>query len=193
MANKKFSQFDDRTDYTQVDALVGYQGLDNIKIDPSLLVIPNQITVIGIWKNLFGGSPGIFGDTLEFAASASPVASNSSVFVIPFDCELVSASLKWIHATPITIPAPAVWDVFVYKLNSPNVSTTASTNYTQIDKLDTLTLSSSDNTTFPFKSWDGTISFTKGDIINVSGVESGGSISTEDAEVEAFLTFKEVI
>ena len=35
MANKKFSQFDVRTNPANIDALVGYEGLDNIQIESS--------------------------------------------------------------------------------------------------------------------------------------------------------------
>ena len=37
MANLKFSQFELRTNQSQVEALVGYDGLDNIQIDPNLV------------------------------------------------------------------------------------------------------------------------------------------------------------
>ena len=171
MANLKFSQFELRTDQAQVEALVGYDGLDNIQIDPNLVgtkydltgveTATNQFTitltgsdstadnvvfvgeggisidgqagnevsisrtqgallsVVGVWKNLFGGDPGIFGDTLEFAASAS----------------------------------------------------------------------ASDTGTFPTKTWDGNVSLTAGEIINISGVENG-AIGTDDAEMELCLIFE---
>lgn len=162
-------------------------GNNNIQISTQL---NNKITVTGIWKNLFGGSPGLFGDTLEFAASASPVSSNSSVFVIPFDCVLENVSAKWIHNTAVNITGSDTWTVFFYKLNSPNISTTVQANYSLMAQIG-LQLTSADTGTFPFKSWDGSIAFSKGDIINVSGVENG-TISTDDAEMEAYLTFKEI-
>lgn len=151
--------------------------------------VNNRITVTGIWKNLFGGSPGIFGDTLEFAASASPTASNSSVFVIPFDCVLENVTTKWIHNTAVNIVGTDTWTVFLYTLNSPNISTTVQANYSLQAQIG-IQLTSADTGTFPFKSWDGSIAFSKGDILNVSGVENG-AIATDDAEMEAYLTFRE--
>ena len=44
MANKKFSEFELRTDQTQVEALVGYDGLDNIQIDPNLVGTKYDLT-----------------------------------------------------------------------------------------------------------------------------------------------------
>jgi hypothetical protein len=165
---------------------VSLQGSDNIQIATQ---VQNKITVSGIWTNLFGGSPGIFGDTLEFAASASPTTDNSSVFVIPFDCVLENVSVKWIHNSAVNIIGANTWTVFLYTLDSANVSTTDASNYSLKAQIG-VQLTSADTGTFPFKSWDGSIAFSKGDIINVSGVENG-TITTDDAEMEAYLTFKE--
>ena len=44
MANLKFSQFQLRTDQAQVEALVGYDGLDNIQIDPNLVGTKYDLT-----------------------------------------------------------------------------------------------------------------------------------------------------
>lgn len=242
MANLKFSQFELRTNQSQVEALVGYDGLDNIQIDPNLVGTKYDLTgaetdtneftitltgsdstadnvvfigeagitlgqgtgnevnisrtqgallsVVGIWKNLFGGSPGIFGDTLEFAASASPVAANSSVFQMPFDGKLIKAQMKWIHATPVNIPlANSTWDVNVYSMTDTTLSTTQTSSYQLLAPLPTLSLSASDTGTFPAKKWDGSITLTAGEIINISGVENG-AIGTDDAEMELCLIFE---
>jgi len=242
MANLKFSQFELRTNQAQVEALVGYDGLDNIKIDPNLVGtkydltgaetdtneftitltgsdstadnvvfigdagiqlsqgLGNQViiertqgallSVVGIWKNLFGGSPGIFGDTLEFAASASPVASNSSVFQMPFDGKLIKAQMKWIHATPVDIAfANSTWDVNVYSMIDNTLSTTQTSSYQLLEPLPTLSLTASDTGTFPTKTWVGGIDLAAGEIINISGVENG-AIGTDDAEMELYLVFE---
>tara|TARA_R110002049_G_C9126900_1_gene558737 strand:+ start:515 stop:1252 length:738 start_codon:yes stop_codon:yes gene_type:complete len=242
MANLKFSQFELRTDQAQVEALVGYDGLDNIQIDPNLVGtkydltgaetdtneftitltgsdstadnvvfigdagiqlsqgVGNQViiertqgallSVVGIWKNLFGGSPGIFGDTLEFAASASPVAANSSVFQMPFDGKLIKAQMKWIHATPVNIPlANSTWDVNVYSMTDPTLSTTQTSSYQFKAALPTLSLAASDTGTFPTKKWDGGVDLAAGEIINISGVENG-AIGIDDAEMELCLIFE---
>jgi len=242
MANLKFSQFELRTNQAQVEALVGYDGLDNIKIDPNLVgtkydlsgtetdtneftitltgsdstsdnvvligeagILISQgtgsevnisrsqgalLSVVGIFKNLFGGSPGIFGDTLEFAASASPVSANSSVFQMPFDGKLIKAQMKWIHATPVDIPlANSTWDVNVYSMTNNTLSTTETSSYQFKAALPTLSLTASDTGTFPTKTWDGAIDLAAGEIINISGVENGG-IGTDDAEMELYLVFE---
>ena len=242
MANLKFSQFELRTDQAQVEALVGYDGLDNIQIDPNLVGtkydltgaetdtneftitltgsdstsdnvvligeagiqlnqgVDNQViiertqgallSVVGVWKNLFGGDPGIFGDTLEFAASASPVAANSSVFQMPFNGKLIKAQMKWIHATPVNIPlANSTWDVNVYSMPDTTLSTTQTSSYQFKAALPTLSLAASDTGTFPTKTWVGGIDLLAGEIINISGVENG-AIGTDDAEMELCLIFE---
>jgi len=251
MANKKFSQFELKTDQSDVDFLVGYTGTENVQIasekvglrydllsgqsaaNPlnyefrlednagggvdkvtlvagdnivltSLSPIPNVgavkidvkrgalISVVGIWKNLFGGSPGIFGDTLEFAASATPAASNSSVFQVPFDCKLIKAQMKWIHATPVNIPlANSTWDVNIYSMTNPALSTTQTSSYSLLANLPTLSLTTTDTGTFPSKTWDGIVNLQAGQIINISGVENGG-IGTDDAEMELCLIFEQL-
>tara|TARA_R110000744_G_scaffold354872_1_gene461296 strand:- start:804 stop:1544 length:741 start_codon:yes stop_codon:yes gene_type:complete len=152
-------------------------------------------SVVGIWKNLFGGDPGIFGDTLEFAASASPVAANSSVFQVPFDCKLVSISTKWIHNSALNIAlVNSTWDVSIRTMINNQGSATQTTNYSATATvLPGLTLTQADNGTFPNKTYTGApIIFTAGDIINISGVENGG-IGTDDAEMEAYLIFEQLI
>lgn len=152
-------------------------------------------SVVGIWKNLFGGDPGIFGDTLEFAASASPVAANSSVFQVPFDCKLVSASMKWIHDAPLNnIAAGTSWNVSVRTMINNQASATDTSNYTATATLlPGLSLTQADTGTFPNKTFSGNILLSAGDIINISGTISGGTIAADDAEMEAYLIFEQVL
>ena len=178
--------------------LLGDNGI-LITEDAGLITISRErgalFSVVGIWKNLFGGDPGIFGDTLEFAASASPVAANSSVFQVPFDCKLVSASMKWIHDTPLSIAlANSTWDVSIRTMINNQGSATQTTNYSATATvLPGLQLSQADNGTFPNKTYTGApIIFTAGDIINISGVENG-AIGTDDAEMEAYLIFEQIL
>ena len=184
MANKKFSQFDVRTNPANIDALVGYEGLDNIQIDPADLIPEAKIMVTGSFQNLFGGSPGIFGDTLEFGISAVPASNNSSVLSIPFDCTITDASVKWISSTAVNITGTDTWQVKLYKMNNASGSTSV-VNYTNtpID-FTGIVLTVADNNTFPAKFATGlNIDLNAGDIINVSGVESG-TIGTSDGEME---------
>ncbi len=152
-------------------------------------------SVVGIWKNLFGGDPGIFGDTLEFAASASPVAANSSVFQVPFDCKLVSASMKWIHDTALNnIAAGTSWDVSVRTMINNQASATDTSNYSAVSTLlPGLSLTQVDTGTFPNKTFTGNILLSAGDIINISGTINGGNIPADDAEMEAYLIFEQIL
>ena len=186
MADKKFSQFDIRTDPSQIDALVGFEGSDNVKIDPSDLIKPSKFMVTGTFQNLFGGSPGLFGDTLEFGgAKAVPAGSHSSVLTIPFDCTIIGAGIKWIYNSPIaTLDAGDEWQVKLYKMTNLQGSTTNSGSYGSPVDFTGLLFDSSDSNTFPYKfSSTLSIDLDAGDIINVSGVETG-TIGTADAEVE---------
>lgn len=185
MANKKFSQFDVRTNPANIDALVGYEGLDNIQIDPADLIPQAKFMVSGTFQNLFGGSPGIFGDTLEFGVKAVPAAGNSSVLTIPFDCTITDASVKWISNTAVTIlNGSDTWQVKLYKMSNTAGSVTLTANYAAPVDITGIVLTVADNNTFPAKFATGlNIDLDAGDIINVSGVESG-TIGTSDGEME---------
>jgi hypothetical protein len=153
----------------------------------------NTFMVTGTFQNLFGGSPGIFGDTLEFGVKAVPAAGNSSVLTIPFDCKLVSASVKWISNSAVTIlNASDEWQVKLFKMTNPTGSVTLTANYGTPVDITGILLTTADNNTFPAKFATGLdIDLVAGDIINISGVESG-TIGTSDGEMEMTLGFEAV-
>ena len=165
-------------------------GANNITITNTQ---KNTFMVTGTFQNLFGGSPGIFGDTLEFGVKAVPAAGNSSVLTIPFDCKLVSASVKWISNSAVTIlNGSDTWQVKVYKMGNPTGSVTLTANYDPPVDITGILLTAADNNTFPAKFASGlNINFSAGDIINVSGVETG-TIGTSDGEMEMTLAFESV-
>ena len=194
MANKKFSQFELKTDQADVDFLVGYTGTENVKIASEK--VGNRrgsvYTVTGTLQNMFGGNPGIFGDTVEFGISASPASNSSSVLIIPVDVKLIGISYKWISQTALTgIGASDLYQIKVLPMSNTSGPTTGTGNYdTTIAPIVGLDLTSADNGTFPFRSAVTDIVLSAGSIINVSGIESSGNIPSTDAEVEVVLTFE---
>lgn len=195
MANKKFSQFDVRTDSAQIDALVGYQGLDNVQISPADLIptpITSKFTVTGVFQNLFtstGAAAGIFGDTLEFSARAIPSADHSSVFTVPFDCKIIGASMKWIADDTPTINGSDNWQVKLYKMNNNAGNSTVASNYNVVGDFSGLLLTSADSGLYPYKTSSTEFTLSAGDIINISGVETGNIAST-DGEMEMVIAFE---
>lgn len=249
MANKKFSQFELKTDQADVDFLVGYTGTENVQIasekvglrydlngnvsnitdyaiglldnngelDKVTLVagdnivltdlapgIPNSVkidtkrgsvyTVVGTFQNMFGGNPGIFGDTVEFGISSSPAADHSSVLIIPVAAKIIGISYKWVSDTPVTgIPVGGVYKIELFPMTNTSGSTTDVANYGSSQVINGLDLTDADNGTFPFKTQNAIsppISVLAGTIINVSGVESAGVIPTSNSEMEITLTFE---
>lgn len=251
MANKKFSQFELKTDQADVDYLVGYTGTENVQIasekvgirydllsgqsaanplnyefrlednagggvDKVTLVAGDNIvltnlsgvpnvggvkidtkrgsvyTVTGTFQNMFGGNPGIFGDTLEFGISSVPAADHSSVLIIPVDAKLIGISYKWTSSTAVTaIPVNALYEIQVRAMTTTSGATTDTANYAAAGTIiGGLNLTSFDNGNFPFKSAVTNISFPAGSIINVSGVEAAGVIPTSNSEMEVVLTFE---
>jgi len=192
MADKKFSQFDPRVSSSSITEMVGYDsgGNVNTRISPQNLIGDGFFMVTGTFKNMFGGDPGIFGDTLEFGNSASSASTHSSVFCVPKDCKLVSAGFKWISSTATSIPAGATWEVFLYTLNNPLTdSCTAAGNYTNEGSLG-ITLTDVDDGTTPGRFVTGlAYSLVAGDMINISGVETVG-IGTSSQECEMTLVFQ---
>jgi len=247
MANKKFSQFELKTDQADVDYLVGYTGTENVQIasekvglrydliggvsdtsdyalsltdnnggvDKVTLVAgdnivltdlspgkPNSVQidtkrgsvymVTGTFQNVFGGDPGIFGDTLEFGISSVPAADHSSVLVIPVDAKLIGVSYKWISDDAVTgIPVGGVYDIQIRTMSNTSGATTDTANYTTPQTVNTLDLTDADNGTYPFKSTVTNVSYTAGTILNVSGVQTAGTtIPTSNSEIEVTLVFE---
>lgn len=249
MANKKFSEFELKTDQAQVDFLVGYTGTENVQIasekvglrydltgsvsdttnyalaltdndgglDKVTLVAGNNIvltdlspgtpnavqvdtkrgsvyTVTGTLQNMFGGDPGIFGDTVEFGISSAPAADHSSVLIIPVAAKIIGISYKWISNTAVTgIPAGGVYRIQLFPMTNTSGATTNTASYGASQPINGLDLTDADNGTFPFKTQNAIsppISVVAGTIINVSGVEVIGVIPTSNAEMEITLTFE---
>ena len=195
MANKKFSQFEIKTDPSQVDYLVGYTGLENIQISPDDLIptpITSKFTVTGVFQNLFtntGSAAGIFGDTLEFSARAVPSADHSSVYVVPFDCKIIGASIKWISDDTPIITGGNTWQVKLYKMNNNAGNTTVTSNYNLVGDFSGLLLTSADSGLYPYKTSSTEFTLSAGDILNISGVETGDIAST-DGEMEMVIAFE---
>lgn len=162
-------------------------GANNITITNTQL---NTFIVNGTFKNLFGGNPGIFGDTLEFGQASVPSTDNSSVFIAPFDCEIVSVALKYISDDAVVINAGSSWQVKIFTMSSPLGSTTDSSNYDAGVDIPGLLLDNNDNGTYPLKTATGfsgpPFALNAGDVINISGVETG-SIAQSDAEMEVYI------
>ena len=131
--------------------------------------------------------------TKEFGTKAVPSAGNSSVLTIPFDCKLVSASVKWINNSAVTIlNGSDSWQVKLFKMDNPSGSVTLTANYAAPVDITGILLTVADNNTFPAKFATGlNIDLVAGDIINISGVESG-TIGTSDGEMEMTLGFEAV-
>ena len=162
-------------------------GANNITITNTQL---NTFILSGTFKNLFGGNPGIFGDTLEFGQAAFPSTDNSSIFIAPFDCEIISIAAKWISDDAVVITGNKSWQVKIFKMSSPLGSTTDSSNYDAGVDIPGIVLDDTDNGTFPLKTASAlsgpAFELNAGDIINISGVETG-AIAQSDAEMEVFI------
>lgn len=169
-------------------------GSNTVKVDTKRGSI---YTVTGTFQNMFGGSPGIFGDTLEFGVSSAPASDHSSVLIIPVAAKLIGVSYKWISDTGVTgIPADGLYEIQVRAMTTPSGSTSLTSNYAGAGTIIAgLNLTVADNGSFPFKSATSPAggyfgNFAAGTIINVSGVEAAGVIPTSNAEMEVVLTFE---
>jgi len=150
-------------------------------------------TVGGTFKNMFGGKPDFFGDTLEFGISSAPAVDHSSVYIVPVDAKLIGVSYKWTSAEPVTgIPDNASYEIQVRPMTNPNGSTLIASNYAANGTIiGGLNLTASANGTFPYRRVATSQGYSAGTIINVSGVEvSGDNIPTSNSEMEVVLTFE---
>ncbi len=153
--------------------------------------VVNKIIIAGTFHNIFGGDPGIFGDTLEFGIQALPLSDSSSVLSVPFNCKIVGASIKWISSDAAAITAGNSYQVKLYKMNNNSGKTTDASNYDFVGDFSGLSLDSSDNGGYPYKTSTTEFTLSAGDIINVSGVETG-SILSSDAEMEMSIVIQPI-
>lgn len=148
--------------------------------------------VTGAFVNMFGGDPGGIGkDVLEWNTSATPAASHSSVFALPYDAKIIAAGWKWISSNPVpAIGAGVLWEVKAYKMSNPLTgSTTADGNFVFAGDLG-IVLSQVDSGTTPGAFQTGlNIPFNAGDIIRIAGVETG-VIATGTDESELTVVFQ---
>lgn len=86
MANKKFSEFTLKTDPANVDFLVGYDGTDNVRIDPANLGGGSDIKTIyrgSMYANQFSTTSYIY---MPFTGSSESTSSNQDhAIVAPYD------------------------------------------------------------------------------------------------------------
>lgn len=151
----------------------------------------------GTFQNLFGGDPGIFGDTCEFGISSIPAADNSSVLIVPQSAKLLSVTVKWISSSPVNIPVGATYRFVLRAMTNTSGATTDTANYGVVQTFNNMDLTNSDNGTYPFKSEDVTllnggagITIPANTIINFSGEITQGTIPTSNGEMEVLFAFE---
>lgn len=101
MANKKFSEFTLKTDPANVDFLVGYEGTDNVRIDPANLGGGSDITQIyrgSMYANQFSTTTYIY---MPFTSSSESTNSNQDhAIVAPYNGYVSYVQIK--NAATIT-------------------------------------------------------------------------------------------
>lgn len=95
MSDKKFSDFTLKTDQSNVDFLVGYNGTDNVRIDPSNIGGGSDITAVyrgSMYANQSSTTNYIY---IPFAGSSESTSSNQDhVIVAPYDGYVSKIQLK---------------------------------------------------------------------------------------------------
>jgi hypothetical protein len=169
-------------------------NVGGVKIDTKRGSVYN---INGTFQNLFGGDPGIFGDTCEFGISSIPAADNSSVLIVPQSAKLLSVTVKWISSSPVNIPLGATYKFVLRVMTSTSGATTDTSNYGVVQTFNNMDLTNSDNGTYPFKSEDVTllnggagITIPANTIINFSGEVTQGTIPTSNGEMEVLFAFE---
>lgn len=183
MPNAKFSEFSTAAAATDIDYVVGYKGVDNVKVPLNLL--PSVFMLHGSFQNMFGGDPGGNGmDILEWGGISVPAANHSSALPIPINCNVIAAGFKWTsnQALPV-FGVGDLWTVKIYRMINKNQSTTVDANFVYIGDLG-IQISAADNGTLPYKFSSGlNFQLNAGDIIRIAGVETGIiATSTNDTE-----------
>ena len=99
--------------------------------------------------------------------------------------------MKWISDDTPVINGSAEWQVKLYKMSDTAGNTNVAGNYTLVGDFVGLLLTSADSGLYPFKTSSTEFSLSAGDIINISGVETG-SIASSDGEMEMVIAIQPV-
>jgi len=133
MANKKFSQFDEKTNPADVEYVVGYDGSDNVRISPSDLV-PTVTVPVGANPTAEVGATAVNGTASTFMRSdAAPALKDSGVTPDTYgDANNVAqirvdAKGRVFQATNIPIPANPTSANPTAEIGATAVNGTAST------------------------------------------------------------------
>lgn len=176
MANKKFSDFTLKTNSSNVDFLVGYDGSDNVRIAPS---------------NISGGGGGSSTDTFVYNFSGTHTTNNTSLyyqFRSKSNSTMVSFNEAWTTANSfyyvqLTVPVAC----FLKKVVIKNLQTTPSCTQSRIKIFKNETTLEYQGSYISwtgagaeFAKWEETLtssntSFAAGDIIAI-GIQSDGTM-----------------
>jgi len=143
----------------------------------------------GTFRNVFGGSPQIIGDVLEFGTAKSSATDHGSVFLPNENANLTEISLKWVSGTPMTLTASQSWRIKVYRLQNENLDTTVASNW--VFSADTNITVNQGSNGYPYIRSVENIFFQKDKVYMFVLVETGTAIGSTTAEIDVYLTFRQ--
>lgn len=143
----------------------------------------------GTFRNVFGGSPQIIGDVLEFGTAKSSATDHGSVFIPSKACRLTELSFKWVSGTQMTLSAGQSWTIRVYKLNNTSDDVTNSANW-QLHANTNVSIDLSRNG-YPFFVSPEDIFFPINECYMFVLVETGTAIGPTTSEIDVYLQFRQ--
>lgn len=150
MANKKFSEFTTETNTSNIDFLVGYDGTDNVKVDPQIMRVE---TTHHAYLHSANSSANYY-----FIPINSLTELTSGVYyhlvVAPLSGRLRKVILK--NSSTGTAPTATSTKIRVYKNGTQVLETTAETHTAELGM----------SATFNFSDTD--VTFAEGDGLNVA-------------------------
>jgi len=186
MANKKFSDFTQKTSTADVDFVVGYDGSDNVRISPSDLVKQN-VTLYGMVNNLASQGSGGY-DYMEWTSNVTGTDQISALRMVQ-DLKLIKVSYVWLGGTALSIGAGEQVAFSLRKLTAGSSSIVS--NYTNLGSL--FTIDESDNGTFAYGTvtLSTPITLSDGDMIACIGQETG-TVEPNSGELSIAFLFEVV-
>ncbi len=143
----------------------------------------------GTFRNVFGGSPQIIGDVLEFGTAKSSATDHGSVFIPSRSAKLTELAFKWVSGTAMSLSAGQSWTIRVYKLNNTSDDVTVAGNW-QLHANTNVSINSSSNG-FPFFVSPENIFFPINQVYMFVLVETGTAIGSTTAEIDVYLQFRQ--
>lgn len=160
--------------------------LQNINNNVEFAPQKTNMIINGTFRNVFGGSPQIIGDVLEFGTAKTSATDHGSVFYAPYNCTIKASTAKWVSGTPMNLLPGNTAEVRCYALQPKDADVTNANNWSFIADLG-LQFDPSQNGFPALSQTSSPVSLLADFVYMFVLIETGSSIAPTSAEIDVYL------